>query len=370
MSDDRTSPGKEEAGFARVIIDDFRRGDHKRTIRRDLRDLYSFYLNEEARKRLAAMGWMRRWFLMVWWLIKSLFLNLSPTRRILLLVSMWLAIQGGLYFTIGSVEVGADFRGWGFLLLLLILMLELKDKLLARDELETGRRVQLSLLPKDQPNVAGWDIRFYTRPANDVGGDLVDYLEVSGGRLGLALGDVSGKGLGAALLMAKLQATLRAAVTDFNGSLADLGTRINQIFVRDQVADRYSTLVYLEITPGSGAVRLLNAGHLPPVIVRRSAIEDTPPVAPPIGMLADSTYQEQEIELAAGDMMIVYSDGVTEARNGAGEFYGEERLMKLLERTRGLQAKDVAKLILDDASRFVGEEPFSDDLSLMILGRA
>ena len=85
MSTDRTGPGKEETGFARVIIDDFKRGDHKRTIRRDLRDLYSFYLNEEERKRLAGMGRLKRWFLMVWWLAKSLFLNLSPTRR----MSIW-----------------------------------------------------------------------------------------------------------------------------------------------------------------------------------------------------------------------------------------------------------------------------------------
>ena len=368
MSNDRTGSGKEKTGFARVIVDDFKRGGHKRTIRRDLRDLYAFYLDEDERKRLADMGRLKRWFLMVWWLAKNLFLNFSPTRRILLLVSVWLAIQGDIQFTAGETDFEFGIRNWGFILLLFILMLELKDKLLARDELETGRKVQLSLLPKDQPEIAGWDIRFYTRPANDVGGDLVDYLKVSRGKLGLALGDVSGKGLGAALLMAKLQATLRAVATDFS-SLADLGKRMNDIFIRDQVADKYSTLVYLEIGPGSGAVRMLNAGHLPPVIIRPQTIEETPPVAPPIGILADSTYEEQQLELAAGDMMIVYSDGVTEALNEAREFYGDDRLMKLLERTRGMPAAQVAKQLLDDVNRFVGEARLSDDLSLVILRR-
>jgi sigma-B regulation protein RsbU (phosphoserine phosphatase) len=267
-----------------------------------------------------------------------------------------------------GTEIDLSLQRWGFILLLFILMVELKDKLLARDELETGRKVQLSLLPKGQPEIAGWDVRFYTRPANDVGGDLVDYLGVANGKTGLALGDVSGKGLGAALLMAKLQATLRAVATDFS-SLADLGKRMNDIFIRDQVADKYSTLVYMEIGPGSGSVRLLNAGHLPPVIVRPRTIDETPPVAPPIGMLADSTYVEQQLELEAGDTMIVYSDGVTEALDEAGEFYGDDRLMKLLERTRGLMAGDAARLILDDVDRFVGEERPSDDLSLVILRR-
>ncbi len=368
MGKERTGSDEKRTSFARAIIDDFKRGNHKRTIRRDLRDLYAFYLNEDERERLKEMGHLKRYFLMVWWLVKSLFLNLSPTRRILLLISVWLAIQGDIQFTGDESDLLIRLRGWGFILLLFILMLELKDKLLARDELEAGRKVQLSLLPTEQPTVSGWDIHIYTRPANDVGGDLVDYLDVSGGGIGLALGDVSGKELGAALLMAKLQATLRAVALDFS-SLADLGKRMNDIFIRDKVAHNYATLIYLEIGPDSGALRLLNAGHLPPMIVRPHGIEEPPPVARPIGLLADSTYEEQQLELAAGDMMVVYSDGVTEAMNEAEQFYDDDRFKQLLERTRGKSAAEVARHLLDDVDRFVGDEPPSDDLSLVILRR-
>jgi hypothetical protein len=204
------SQSRKKQKLRHVIMEDLRSGDLKRNVMRDLRDLYTFYLDEEERDRLAKMGRLKRWVLIVGWLAKNLFLNLSPARRVLLLISLWFAIQSRVEFKVGDSTIGTNLTVWGFLLILVILMLELRDKLLARNELEVGRAVQLALLPDDLPRVPGWDIWLYTRSANEVGGDLVDYLPIQDDRLGLALGDVSGKGLGAALLMAKLQATLRA----------------------------------------------------------------------------------------------------------------------------------------------------------------
>jgi hypothetical protein len=352
----------------RVVLDDLRRGDLRRTFHRDLRDIYSFFLDEESRTRLASMGRLKRWLFLVGWLAKSLFLNLSPVRRILLLVSVLFFFQAGVVFRSGNQEWTLRLAPLAFLILLFILMLELKDKLLAREEFAIGRAVQMALLPVDCPQLAGWDLWLYTRPANDVGGDLVDYLRLEHGRLGLALGDVAGKGLGAALLMSKLQATIRAIATE-TASLADLGAKLNVIFCRDQVPGRYATLVYLEIGPDSGAVRVLNAGHLPPVVVGRLGSTPMEPASPPIGLLPGTTYVHQQVELEPLDSLLVYSDGITEARNAQGEFFGEERLMQLLPLLRDRSARDSAAVILSEVERFVGEERYADDLSVIVLKR-
>jgi len=356
--------------FHRMILEDLRRSDLRRTYRRDLRDLYSFYLDEEDRDRLARMSRLKRWFLLTVWLAKSLIRNLSPGRRILVLASLLLYPLSGVSITTGDLTIDLlDLRGVAFLLLLFVLMLELRDKLLARNELAVGRAVQLALLPVEQPRLEGWDIWLYTRPANDVGGDLVDYLEVGKGRVALALGDVSGKGLGAALLMSKLQATLRALATEGGGALADLGARVNAIFCRDHVPGRYTTLAYLEIDSASGIVRLLNAGHLPPVVVATGEVREMTPVAPPIGLLPDAAYEEQRVELGVGEAMIVYSDGVTEARNEAGAFFGDGRFLPLLSGLGATPAKEGGRRILEEVEAFVGEEGLGDDLSVIVLRR-
>jgi sigma-B regulation protein RsbU (phosphoserine phosphatase) len=305
---------------------------------------------------------------MSWWLLKNLILNLSPARRLFLVVSLWMSIQAAYTFSMGSGRVNVDLRALGFLLLLLVLMLELKDKLMARNELEVGRKVQIALLPDCNPTLSGWDLSLFTRPANEVGGDMVDYLRIDESRLGVALGDVSGKGLGAALLMAKLQATLWALATDFS-SLAELGARANGILCRDGLPGSFATLVYLELGPDSGQVRVLNAGHLPPITVQSGRLETLPPVATPLGALPGSVYTEQRVEIEPGGFLLVYSDGLTEARNKEGEFFGEERLRALLPGIRGLSAGDVGSRLLAEVERFVGEERYSDDLSLAILRR-
>lgn len=182
----------------RTILDDLRKGGLKRSLRRDLKDIYLFYLDREMRQRLSSMNRFKRWFMRFFWLLKSLILKLTPVRRILLVISLYLTFIGPYQSSSNNVNITFNFRLLGFTILLLILMLELKDKLLARDELEAGRAVQFSLLPDQNPELPGWDIWMVTHPATEVGGDLVDYLHCDDGRLGLILGDVAGKGLGAA----------------------------------------------------------------------------------------------------------------------------------------------------------------------------
>jgi hypothetical protein len=353
----------------KTILADLRRGDLKSSFTRDLRELYDFYLDEDARERLKKMRRGRRFFLRAWWILKNLILNLSPIRRLLLVISLWLGLLQGQYsFTLGQANMHVDLRLPGFILLLIILMLELKDKLLARSELEVGRTVQRALLPETNPTLAGWDLLLYTRPANEVGGDLVDYHALSDGTLALVLGDVSGKGLGAALLMAKLQATLWAVAGGFS-SLAELGARMNAIMCRDGLPGRFATLVYLEVPPEGGTVRVLNAGHMPPVVIGGERPKDLKPVAPPLGIVPDAAYAEQRLDVRPGQMVVVYSDGLTEAVSESGEFYGDGRLRRLLPRIQSLSTQAACEVILSEVKSFIGEARYSDDLSLVLLRR-
>ena len=312
------------------------------------------------------MGWFKRWFFMTIWLLKSLFLKLTPARRILFLVSTILLFN---YANTSHNDVNVTVNGnalIGYLLLLFILMLELKDKLLAHDELEEGRSVQVALTPERQPEVAGWDIWLFTRAANEVGGDLVDYLKISENKIGLALGDVAGKGLKAALLMAKLQSTLRALISDID-SLSELGSKINKIFHRDSLPNLFASLVYLNVVPNSGKLEVLNAGHMPPLILRKGSLSEMPRGCPALGLMEKAEFKCQDAELNEGDVLIVYSDGVTEARDEFGDFFGEKRLKNILPRLGDLSATRIGENILDYVHNFVGEARYYDDLSLIIM---
>jgi phosphoserine phosphatase RsbU/P len=350
----------EASGLSRKLLEDISRSDSYRAMHRDLIDVYLFYLDEPERRRLAEMGPVNRWLHMAYWLLKNSIRELSGARRLLLLGSIVLFIDGvaGQYSLFSLLG--------GFMVLLFILLLELKDKLLAEDELATGRAVQLALMPKEQPRIPGWDVWFFTAPANDVGGDLVDSVSGIRGNIGLALGDVAGKGLGAALVMAKLQATIRA-IAPAHPCVDDLGAALNAVFHRDGLPERFVSLVYVDVQPHVGRVQLVNAGHLPPFIVRRNRVEALRKGGPALGLVADAIYEVQEVILEAGDLLAVYSDGVTEARDRKGNFFGGDTLLSRLGASWNMPASEVGDGIVQDVKDFVSDARPSDDLSLVLL---
>ncbi len=352
-----------ERGFGQTVIDDLKHTRFDQSLLRELEDLYRFYLDDETRARLAEMGRVKRAFWLLGWLLKSLYLKLSQGRRLALLAALVFAALG----ETGGSQAKFDFRLWGFFILLLIFMLELKDKLLARDEIDVARQVQLALLPQEEPHLPGWAVWSYTRPANDVGGDLVDYIDFDSEILGAVLGDVAGKGLGAALLTAKLQATLRALVPEAR-SLEELGDRLNTILYRDGLDNRFATLFYAELARESGRVRYLNAGHNPAYVLgaerRRLGASGLP-----LGMLDATSYREQSVELVPGEMLIAYSDGLTEATNEAGQEFGDERLEALLAGLQDLSPDRAGGRLLEEVDRFLAGRRPADDLSLVILKR-
>jgi sigma-B regulation protein RsbU (phosphoserine phosphatase) len=350
----------------RYVRDDLRPG-WRAMFRTTMAELEEFYLTPEHKQRLKQMNHFRRWLSLAWWLLKSLFFKLTPARRVVFLAALVLLVSSrGVPNDGGGVSV--DVPVFGAVLLIGILLLELKDKLLARHELAAGRAVQQALMPEFCPTLKGWDVWMYTRPANDVGGDLVDCLELGQGRVGFALADVAGKALPAALLMAKVQATLRALATE-SPSLSDLATRTNTILCRDGLPNRFATLVYLDVREGDDQVRLVNAGHMPPVRIRPTGFHDLPRGDMALGLMPGSTYHEQVEDVRPGEMLVIYSDGLTEAMNEAGEFYDDARLRALFPGLCALSAVQAGTRLLESVDAFIGATRPYDDLSLIVLKR-
>ena len=356
-------------GFRDLLFKDLRPSELPANFRQDLKQLYRFYLDEERRTQLEAMGRVRRTVKLVGWTLKSLLAKLSPGRRLALFASIIMCMLGRVRLPLGDAVLSTNLRVWAYLFVFLVLMLEMKDKLLARDEIEIARQVQLALLPARHPQPEGWSLWSFMRPANDVGADLVDYIELPEDRLGVVLADVAGKGLGAALLTAKLQAMLRALVPG-SPSLSDLGAQVNDILHKDGIDNRFVTLFYLELRPGSGRLRYLNAGHNPPFVLREKATEALQASAIPLGMMAGTAYTEGELTLEPGDLLVIYSDGLTEARNSQDEEFGADRLQAMLPRLRGLTAEECVRFIIGEVNVFLGRERPHDDLSLVVLTRA
>jgi len=193
-------------------------------------------------------------------------------------------------------------------------------------------------------------------------------MKIDENRFGFSLGDVAGKGLAAALFMAKLQSTIRAIAPDYS-SLAELAQKINRIFCRDSLPNRFASLIYLELKAEENTVRLINAGHLPPLLLKNGKIEEMQKGEPALGLMKNAEYSEKKLSLEPGSFIIIYSDGLTEARNEKGEFYGLRYMKEILSSVKHLSATEVGEKIIDKVDRFIGDARRHDDLSLMVLKR-
>lgn len=367
MTSDKTNNTDPKLG--RTLKDDFKHVDFIGEIKKEFRELKSFYIDEQKKERLKNMNRARGNLHVFVWLFKSLFFRLNPFRRIL-------TVLGVVFLLFGEIKTGNTGSGGvvvettmlGALMILFVLMLELKDKLLAKTELEGGRKVQKALLPDENPEISGWKVWLYSRPANEVCGDLVDYLKLSETHIGLTMADVAGKGLSAALMMSKLQSTIRAIANE-KDSLSKFAQNVNHIFHRDSLPSLFASMLYIQVIPGKGKLKYVNAGHLPPLIIKGETIEEMPKGDAAIGIIKDSKFKEQRMDLKPGETLIVYSDGVTEAINEVGQFFGKERLINTIKRYHDLSVEKLGEAITKQVEMFSGEAPRSDDLSLIVLKR-
>ena len=221
-------------------------------------------------------------------------------------------------------------------------------------------------MPEESPIIDGWDVFLFTTSANEVSGDLVDYLKINDDKIAITIADVAGKGLGAALLTAKLQATVRA-FTDTASSPSELTNKTNKIFNRDSLPNIFASMIYLEISTSSNRINYSNAGHLPPLILGEAGITELSKGDAALGLLANAAYRNFDLQLNENEIFIAYSDGITEAISEAGEFFGKEKLFGILNGSSKLEAVELGRKIINSVDKFRGQAKISDDLSMVIL---
>ncbi|HQR47370.1 MAG TPA: SpoIIE family protein phosphatase [Thermoanaerobaculia bacterium] len=243
----------------------------------------------------------------------------------------------------------------------------LKQELLEQD-LALARRIQARFLPKGSPEVRGWAFCDHYAPALEVGGDYFDFLELPRPFLGIAIGDVSGKGVSAALVMAKLGSEVRYHSVGRTDPAEILG-RVNRVLSEDLEDGVFVTASLLVVNTESGEVRMASAGH-PPPLVRRASGAVTPLAAGarlPLGVADSTVFPAASFALGPGDVAVLYTDGITEAADRSGALLGEERMKATVAAARGTP-EAVRTALLDAVSRFAGDEPPSDDITLVCFG--
>src|SRR5713101_2333860 len=243
---------------------------------------------------------------------------------------------------------------------------EVANRVQRNRELDLAREVQQRLFPQAHPPIAGLDYAGACRPALGVGGDYYDFIRLSDSELGIAIGDVSGKGISAALLMATLRAYLHGETSHRVTDLAEVMVNLNRLVYESSTANRYATFFYAQYDSSTRVLEYVNAGHNPPLIFRTRG--DRPDVlrldtsGPVIGLMPDCSYIQQSMTLEEGDVLVLFTDGISEAMNAAGEEWGDGRLMEAIGANLALPAHQLIDRIMRASDEFVAGAAQYDDM--------
>ena len=236
-------------------------------------------------------------------------------------------------------------------------------------ELQLAREIQQRFQPTSPPSIKGYELQGISFPSYEIGGDYYDFIERPDGRMIIALGDVSGKGTAAALLMSSLHAAVHAQVA-LDQPLTETIAAVNRYLAENTPANRFVTLFYAELDPQTGALSFLNAGHNPPLIAHAAGTVETLAAGGlPLGILPEAVFREGRTYLYPGDALVVYSDGVTETQNPQGEEFGEERLRDVVVQSLESSASSLRDRIEAGLTKFARGTPAVDDITLVIVKR-
>jgi serine phosphatase RsbU (regulator of sigma subunit) len=351
--------------------------DLRQLVQHDARDTVHFFTREIDLADLKDAPWHHRYPLALWRIFEAMAYRLTPARRIFFALAVPLLAFGWARFLVGQVLRGPfrfpPIEAWETWLLaaasilFLLLVVELKDKLTLKGDLEIARQIQFGLLPFEPYSRCGVVIESAMRPANTVGGDYFDVIEIGDDRLAVVVGDVAGKGMPAALLMALLQGSLRTLLSaGFRG--AELLARLNEHLCANIPANRLITLFYSEVDAKRGTLRYVNAGHNAPFLIRAAgAMERLPATAVALGILTGEAFEAHEARISDGDRLLLYTDGVTETFDPKDVEYGEERLAAFLDRQRRLALRALIDGVIEDVLAFASPERPRDDMTLLVL---
>jgi sigma-B regulation protein RsbU (phosphoserine phosphatase) len=240
-------------------------------------------------------------------------------------------------------------------------------------QLDVAREVQRDLLPAPSRWPTGMDIAASCVPASDVGGDFYDVVRLPGGRIAFVLGDVSGHGLPAALLMGLVHGAMSSPAWGAGDEdPAESAARLNALLLQKSSGERFASLFWCAYDPGTGALEYVNAGHIPPLWIRPGPA-DTPIVerlvdgGPVLGLLDSASYRATSIHTAAGDLLVLFSDGLVEVSNSRGDFFGEERLIAIAREHFDRGAHRIVDGILSGVQAFAPERTRADDQTLLVV---
>ena len=298
-------------------------------------------------------------------------LKLSPGRRVLLLVALVLLFVPGISFQRRGEETQPDSgatKFFGGAILVVLLAMELSDRVTMKRDLEIAREIQSWLMPSVAPSVPGAEIAFANRPANTVAGDYYDAFFRPNGRLLIVVADVVGKSVPAALLAATLQASLRTLAA-LPGSLAELVDQVNRYACEQSLQGRrFTTAFVAELEPATGSLTYVNAGHNWPVLRHASgAIERLEAGGLPLGITTARPYQSGAATLASGDLLLIFTDGLVEAEDDRECEYGEGRMLPVVQGLQDATAFGAIKRIMSSVDAFVGLTRQHDDITCLVL---
>jgi len=380
---------------AREFFEAYTRDLHGRDLERlftsETAEAYRFFARDIDERSLASLPWHRRTALRAKQFFVAFTARLSPARRAVYGLAVLMALIGLVQLslqglTIGSVSLwpfgislpvpvvvfreGTLWLASGFLLLNLLVLLEVADRLTLKHDLEVARDIQMTMLPREMVTGGGLEAYGFSRPANTVGGDFYDVLQMPDGRLVLALGDVSGKGSPAALLMALVLAILRTLVDEELPPDA-IALRLNTQVGRHAPGARFVTLCLAVYDPLTGSLRYVNAGHPPPLLRRRdsASFERLTEGGIALGMFELASYTTGQVTLNEGDVLVFYSDGVTEAENASGVPFDEGGLQAVIAHYWRNDAATLGKAIVGAVEVHSDAARLADDVTVLAVRR-
>ena len=374
-----TVPGALSDDYWQNVQDLFTRDVSARAFRDlfayDAQDAFRYFTREVDLDGIWPRPWYQAYPLAGWKIFLATAFRLSPARRIMFALAVPLLILGWVRFLLASIAGGAwevpaifTFALVAATLMFALLMIELRDKLALKGDLEIARQIQFGLLPFEPFHREGTSVYAAMRPANTVGGDYFDIIELGQRHVALAVGDVAGKGIPAALLMALLQGSLRTLLSaGLRG--ADLMRTLNAHLHANIPSNRLITLFYAEYDPFTGSLRYVNGGHNAPYVLRPGGVARLHATGVALGIVPDAVYDVLETRLVPGDRLFLYTDGITEAFDALDNEYGEARLEARLVAQGALGPPELIESVREDVLAFCGNVRPRDDMTMMLVAR-
>ena len=240
-------------------------------------------------------------------------------------------------------------------------------------ELDLAWQIQSGFLPLELPAIPGWQLAATLKPSRETSGDFYDLIPLPSGRLGILVADVADKGMGAALFMVLSRTLIHTYTVQYPAQPELVFSTTNRRILADTDTIQFVTVFYGILDPAAGTLTYCNAGHVPPYLLSAQggdAVQTLRRTGPLLGIFEDATWEQKTVQFAPGDALVLYTDGITDAEDRKGVFFGQERLLEVVEANRGRSAQDVQAPLLAEVHKFVGDAPQFDDIALMVVVRS